>query len=155
MGAPQSTPKSFNSRLKENCKSVVYELLETCHTNVTHSHYPSFGPALHCVPPTNLEAMQVLTMILAQQQLLTALGQSKHLILHHGSQRHHHHRTPALLSQGAAAAQPPPADIVGDAGHAGHTSHIQAAARGADIAGNAGHVGHTSHIQAAARGRPS
>jgi hypothetical protein len=68
MGAPQSTPKSFNSRLKENCKSVVYELLETCHTNVTHSHYPSFGPALHCVPPTNLEAMQVLTMILAVQE---------------------------------------------------------------------------------------
>ena len=68
MGAPQSTPKSFNSRLKENCKSVVYELLETCHTNVTHSHYPSFGPALRCVPPTNLEAMQVLTMILAVQE---------------------------------------------------------------------------------------
>ena len=69
-------------------------------------------------------------MIVARQQLLTALGQSQQLLVHHGSQWHHHHRTPAMLSQGAALAQWLPADIVGDAGHAGHTSHVQAAARG-------------------------
>ena len=99
-----------------------------------------------------MEATKVLTMIVAQQHLLTALGQSKQLLVHHGSQWHHHHRTPAMLSQGAAPAQWPPADIVGDAGHFVHTIHMQAAVRGADIVGDAGHAGHTSHMQVAARG---
>ena len=130
------------------------ELFETCHTNITHSPCPSCDPVtgFHCVPPTHMEATKVLTMIVAQQQLLTALGQSKHLLLHHGSQWHHHHRTPAMLSQGAAPSQWPPADIVGDAGHVGQTIHIQPAVRGADIVGDAGHAGHTSHMQVAARG---